>query len=323
MPLCPSVQCRRTGRPGPGAAARPHCRWARHPARLLHCRTCSYRWKSARPDESALAATYAANSSDWWPDDGKARNHVTLRIGQILARRLPVEASVLDVGCFDSSMLAAVPGGWRRYGVEPSVSAAGRAVARGIEVLAPTLDQLAGDLQFDAILALDVIEHLYRPGPFFLALAARLRSGGVILLMSGDPAAWTWRVTGPADWYVANPEHVGFFDRAAMRHAARLARMQVAGWTRLQHYRRPLPQQLAEHAANLARLAARGLGGMGLPSVRRVTVNHRSPHWLGAFDHSLAEVTYRSKALEPLSTSAGRIPPGRSLIQTLPRADSR
>jgi len=263
------------------------------PARLLHCRTCSYRWKSARPDESALAAAYAANSGDWWPDDGKARSHVTRRISQILARRLPTTASVLDVGCFDGSMLAAVPGDWRRFGVEPSVSAAGRAAARGVEVLAPTLDQLAGDRQFDAILALDVIEHLYRPGAFFTALAARLRPGGVTLLMSGDPKSWTWRVTGPTYWYVANPEHVGFFDRAAMEHAARMAGLQVAGWTRLQHHRRPWPRRMVEHAGNLAWLAARGLGGLGLPPVRRVTINHRSPHWLGASDHALAVVERR------------------------------
>ena len=100
---------------------------------------------------------------------------------------------------------------WNRYGIEPSVKAAEVARNRGVDVLAPTLDGLDDSHgQFDVLTAIDVVEHIVDPMPFFRQVRDRLAPGGVLVLLTGNSSSFSWRMQGGMFWYCSLPEHVSF-----------------------------------------------------------------------------------------------------------------
>lgn len=88
----------------------------------------------------------------WFPDT----------LTHLLRRELDGIGSVLDVGCGDDSRLQFVRGVGRKVGVDAFAPAVERSRARGIhdEYLVTPLAELAlPDASFDAVIAIDVIEH--------------------------------------------------------------------------------------------------------------------------------------------------------------------
>src|SRR4029079_7249549 len=93
---------------------------------------------------------------------------------------------VLDIGCANGALLEYFGPTWDRYGIEPSAEAGALAESRGVRVLAPTIEQLPTQERFDLILAIDVVEHIPDPVPFFERVGRHLRPGGAFVLYTGD-----------------------------------------------------------------------------------------------------------------------------------------
>jgi hypothetical protein len=162
--------------------------------------------------------------------------------------------SCLDVGCWDGSLLDALPAGWRRVGLEPNESAAAVAESRGHEVLVGLVEDVALPAHaFELITMLDVIEHLLDP----ISVLRRLRESAapdcLLAILTGDvgsPGARFWR----RHWYyLAYPEHVSFFTSAGLRHA-----LVSSGWTpisveRVSHPVTSRRRDVAEGARHLRR----------------------------------------------------------------------
>lgn len=119
-----------------------------------------------------------------------------------LLERVPEGATVLDVGCWSGSI--------GRYlqrernavvdGIEPESAMAARAAEAyrtvfpaGIERVLPCLQQKHEGC-YDAILLLDVLEHLTQPGTVLNNLRGLLRPGGVALISLPNVAHWRIRL---------------------------------------------------------------------------------------------------------------------------------
>lgn len=92
-----------------------------------------------------------------------------------LARVLPSD-SVLDIGCGDGILLAELKKrGITGVGLDLSETAAAIGRERGLDCRVHDLTEALpfADGSFDSVLAVDVLEHLYRPGPV-LAECARV-----------------------------------------------------------------------------------------------------------------------------------------------------
>ncbi|MGK2859820.1 MAG: class I SAM-dependent methyltransferase [Thermoanaerobaculia bacterium] len=88
----------------------------------------------------------------WFPDT----------LTRLVARELDGMGSVLDLGCGDDSRLQFVRGVGRRVGVDAFGPAIERARERGIHdeyILAALGELVLPDASFDAVIAIDVIEH--------------------------------------------------------------------------------------------------------------------------------------------------------------------
>jgi SAM-dependent methyltransferase len=145
-----------------------------------------------------------------------------------------------------------------------------------------SLEDLAPELRFDVIVAMDVIEHVPSPRALLVQLLSRLAPGGRLLITTGDGTNPLWRLVGARWWYCYYPEHIAFISRRWLRfHAARIgcsilrvdtfnyfdergrgARRRWLDW--LKYLMRPVrharkrERHLAEHGSDM------GVPGMGL-----------------------------------------------------------
>src|SRR5687767_12827719 len=184
---------------------------------LFACDRCGFQYRSpAIPDEKLLAC-YRAAKEDFsgWVVNPHQRRFDMMR--QMILAANPPGRRILDVGCFHASFLEYLGGDWQRFGIEPSTGAAKVAKSKGVTVLAPTLDALPPDTPpFDVITAMDLIEHLNEPMAWFRQVHEHLAPNGILLLLSGDTDAWTWKLMGSLYWYCSLPEHCAFFSRRSL-----------------------------------------------------------------------------------------------------------
>lgn len=187
---------------------------------LYQCRHCALGFRAPVRTEAEYEALYASASDQVWVSPA-------LRRDQCLVRdRVHGHGSggrVLDVGCYDGSLLAALGPEWQKFGLEASVQAAKAASDRGVTIVASRIRDLAGlEQRFDVITAVDVIEHVLDPRAFLAMLAERLLPGGLIVLSTGNLTAPAWRWAGAAYWYCTIPEHLSFISPAWAEQAARV-----------------------------------------------------------------------------------------------------
>jgi SAM-dependent methyltransferase len=191
---CPVCRARAT-RPFAAVAGRRYGR----------CRACAATFLDplqlpARADEHAHYRTHRNDAAE------PGYRAFAARLARPLLARVGGRATVLDFGCGPSSALAAL------------LEEAGCRVARFDPLFWPDPAPLAST--FDAVAAMEVIEHLHRPADAIDRLARRVRPGGWLGLMTcvqtDDARFARW-------WYRRDPTHVVFY-RARTLHvlAARL-----------------------------------------------------------------------------------------------------
>lgn len=164
----------------------------------------------------------------------RLRNDQRIVLAQIEA--CAAAGDVLDIGCFDGALLAALPPQYRRFGIEPASSAAEIATGLGVQVLGNSTDVLSDDgNRFDIICAVDTIEHLEQPRALLSFAARQLRPGGYLLISTGDFDCRAWTDWGSRYWYCAPPEHIRFVSEEWARRAAPTCGLELHKVERFRH----------------------------------------------------------------------------------------
>lgn len=252
---------------------------------LLACRACGFQFKDPSIPREALMACYEKASGAHWGENVDPIH----RYYDVIAEMIERHASgrrILDVGCFNGSLLMYLGDAWSRHGVEPSLQAARLAKERGITILAPQIDMLPSDTApFDVITAIDVLEHITDPRPFFSDIHRLLKPGGIFLAVTADTESLSWRIQGSRYWYCSLPEHVSFYSPRVMASVGRQYGSAIVEVQRLSHERSRWQERLIQRTKNLGYVAGGYLRGLGVPSLRRLFVERRAPGWTTATDH--------------------------------------
>jgi len=252
---------------------------------LRRCGTCGLVFKDPAIPEEKLIDCYRRGAGARWGVhvDPRARRFELIR--HLLDQKISPGRRVLDIGCSNGDLLQYLSTDWEAFGVEPGEEAAAMATRRGVKILGPAVDALPIGDRFDAVTAIDVVEHIPNPRPFFQRVADLLEPGGVLVIVTGDSSAWSWRLMGSKYWYCSIPEHVSFYSRRPLDEIGRRMGLAVTEYHRISH-QRLAPRWLAlECIKNAGYLVGRSVHGLGIPSLKKLFVERGSPGWLGAKDH--------------------------------------
>ena len=178
-----------------------------------------------QPDEYYTESYFAGGRSDGYADYQASadvlRGEFRRTLGHLLS--LGIQGGhLLEVGCAYGYFLDEARDRFQVSGIEISEAAAAAARVRHADVRTGPLDEatLAGLSDLDAIVLLDVIEHLEDPGRAVALCSERLRPGGVLLITTGDWGSLVARALGSRWRLMTPPQHLWFFTRGSL---ARLA----------------------------------------------------------------------------------------------------
>ncbi|HEX2273118.1 MAG TPA: glycosyltransferase [Acidimicrobiales bacterium] len=138
------------------------------------------------PDDDAIDRMAASEAGHWW--------YVAKR--RLVAdslRSLGCSGRCLDVGCGGGATLAEMEGSMSAFGADVSELALSHAHSRWVERLVKADGGLLpfADGAFDAVLALDVIEHTSRP-ELILQECRRVLAPGGVLVVTVPAFQWMW-----------------------------------------------------------------------------------------------------------------------------------
>jgi SAM-dependent methyltransferase len=134
----------------------------------------------------------------YWSEEGfNPVRPVNTRLHKVLAEHLPAHGDVLDLGCGDGRTL----GTWIRdrvgsyVGVDVSSAAVERARSLGLDArtITDAADLPFDDDSLDAVVSIEVLEHLFEPHRAAAEVRRVLRPGGLFLATVPNVAYWRWR----------------------------------------------------------------------------------------------------------------------------------
>jgi 2-polyprenyl-3-methyl-5-hydroxy-6-metoxy-1,4-benzoquinol methylase len=147
---------------------------------------------------------------------------------------------MLEVGCGRGEFLiGAARQGWKVRGVEMTKGFASAAISSGLEVeCAPILDCKALDDEYDSLLMVAVLEHLYDPLQTLRRLWRSLRPGGLLFVEVPNELSLEMRLGNAymkvrgRDWVVNlsptfSPYHVVGWSRRSLTSALTMAGFQI------------------------------------------------------------------------------------------------
>ena len=170
------------------------------------------------PKGVELHDLYRAMSDERYMLEERGRRRTARWLLDRLRAYLP-NGRLLQVGCGYGLLLdEARRRGYEVEGVEPSVEAARYARDRlglAVREMAVEEAELGGE-RYDAVLLVDVLEHLDDPVAALDRLLTVLAPGGTLLIVTPDPSSLTARIAGN-HWWCYVPAHSCLIPRKTLR----------------------------------------------------------------------------------------------------------
>lgn len=293
-PGCGSVDIVIIGPSGPGFVTTLQDReFVQPPYEARRCRQCQLVFKSVIAAPSVLADYYSRVDFRKWEIPGLFPTEEAVLA--VLADLAP-QSRVLDFGCSTGRLLSRVVGQFRCYGVEINADAAREAEKKGLRMVNPaTLFEHEMPTRYDAVVAVDLVEHLTEPTDLLTKLSEQIVPGGRLILSTGDADSPAARHDPANFWYFRNIEHLCMFTRKYAEFLAARLGLELIRWDRMSHYRQTLRTRTFEWAQTLAfEVFHRGRFPWFRPLLSVVPGFRRARHWAsrpsrtGTVDHVLA-----------------------------------
>jgi SAM-dependent methyltransferase len=176
------------------------------------------------PSPEVLARAYPPDYHAYVPPSSALSRSVMARTlaatAAAMVKRLPAGGTILDVGCSNGALLAAIGrlGDYRLLGVEYNAKAAAEAQSRGIETWRGDL----GDAPFepesvDLVTLQHVLEHVFDPAATLDSVSNLLKPGGRVIGELPNIDCWDYQIFGRAWGGGHVPRHLWHFTPKTLR----------------------------------------------------------------------------------------------------------
>lgn len=262
---------------------------------LYHCQNCQLGFRHPHLSKGEMDRLYEQTPPVNWQYTPDGREDWKIAVRRLKAQ--PQLKRVLDVGCFDGGFLHFLGDGYQRFGLEINPAAAERAERRGITMVGSDFADLARlEQSLDAVIAMDVIEHVGNPLNLVKVMGQALKPGGLLMISTGNTEAWSWKLMGSRYWYCHNPEHIAFINPAWCRQVGVALGLELVGVETFSHSADAGPLfKFKETLKNLAlkffpaitaHMRQRGFGG--IDTKPHPGLAYTPPMWVSAEDHFMA-----------------------------------
>jgi SAM-dependent methyltransferase len=198
---------------------------------FLECSDCGYIWMRNRPSTLELSTIYPETYSTYNYNDYLGRVIANLRSIvqrlkiQLLRRHIPKTARVADIGCGNAELLRLIQlyGGqqWQLFGVDIADESMKRLGELGITGIQSRFENInEAEIQFDAIIMNQVIEHLEKPMEIIAKAHNLLSQGGLLILETPSIDGWDAKLFKKRYWGGWHtPRHWQIFSEATLTQA--------------------------------------------------------------------------------------------------------
>lgn len=233
-PACHSSDFVPTGREVQGFPVRVGERdFMQEPYSVRECTSCRLLYKTRTLSATDFADYYTQiDFRRWAPPDLYPTERAVLQI----LRALPPGSRILDFGCSSGRLLASLGGSYQRFGHEINEAAIAEAKAKGITVLSAEELETAISSSYDAVVMIDVFEHLQQPLELLKKLGKLLKVDGWLIVVTGDGDVKLCRRDPAQFWYFLIIEHVAMMTRPHAAWLEKQLQLKLTQWKRLSHY---------------------------------------------------------------------------------------
>jgi SAM-dependent methyltransferase len=200
---------------------------------FYRCGDCGTLHQPSSPGGKELHDLYRGMSDEYYLREEEGRRRHARRLLDLLGAHVP-RGRLLDIGCGYGLLLdEARRRGYEVEGVELSVDGVQHAREQlGLTVWAmaledPALDGVLGSERYDAVLAVDVLEHFDDPVVALDRMCDLLAPGGALLIVTPDPSSFVARMAG-SHWWCYEPAHVCLIPRKTLYELIHRRRLEVA-----------------------------------------------------------------------------------------------
>jgi SAM-dependent methyltransferase len=204
---------------------------AQNPFAFVRCRRCAHLYLNPRPAPSDLGVIYPANYYTLAAPGGmvgRARRAWEGRKVKLYQQALgPGTKRILDVGCGDGRFLAVLRDfgspDWELVGSDFDPAAVERCRARGFTAIAKRVEEMVEeDGTFDAVVMLQLIEHVEDPVAIARRVFALLRPGGIFVVETPNLAGFDYQIFRARWWgHYHFPRHWNLFSRDSLERMLR------------------------------------------------------------------------------------------------------
>jgi 2-polyprenyl-3-methyl-5-hydroxy-6-metoxy-1,4-benzoquinol methylase len=196
------------------------------------CSLCGLLFRTPRLSDDELADFYRRIDYRAWEISGL---HPTERAVHAHLRRLPIGARLLDFGCSSGRLFASLVGYYRCCGIEINRDAAAAAAVKGLSILPHHAVDTERGGSFDAVVMVDVFEHLAAPLQTLAKLVRLLRPNGILVLATGNGDSAACRLDPAQFWYFRHAVHVCMLTFQHTQFIARRLSMRLEQWEEVTH----------------------------------------------------------------------------------------
>lgn len=211
---------------------------------IRSCRRCKCRYLGSFPTLQEMERTrnlrirkQVENDEDASPTVSAAKSRTLQKRAAQLRRVIPAGARVLEIGARRGELGELLARQFEYVGIELSDSAARAARSRGIEVYRSTIEEFVNlDGAFDAMVMVEVFQHLPNPHDVLSAIKEQLKSGGQLILITPDTESLTSAIARKRWSAYKVPEHVILYSRSALIELLEHSGFEIVSATSDFHY---------------------------------------------------------------------------------------